>query len=95
MALTRGDSTKSFGGKFITINVVNNTGHPITRAEWRCGKILKVIDKPTFPYDLQLTSEETRQLQDNNTCYLACYDENGDKRTCTGKLVYKTNPEVV
>ena len=74
----------------------NTTGHKITRAEWRCGKLLKVIENPEFPYELQLTSEETRQLQNNNNiCYLACYDENGEKRTCSGKLVYKTNPEVV
>lgn len=94
--LVRGDDTDAFGGGFVTIKVTNNTAHTISKAEWRCGKLLKVLDNPSFPYRLQLSSAETAMLQNNNEAYMAFYDEQGRKLTeVKSKFTFKTDPQRV
>ena len=93
--LYRGDDTNAFGGKFITINLDNAEGLNISKAEFRCAAILKTFENPTFPLEVNLSSEETSQLTGHNSCYLAIYDEHGRKHTCEGVLTFESKKEVV
>lgn len=95
MDLYQGDDTDAFGSGFIEIDIDNETGEEPTKAIWQCGSVVKVIDKPVFPYMLQLNREETRKLKGVNTCYLAVFDKDGKKRTCIGSLTFNTKEEIV
>lgn len=95
MALYKGDDTIAFGGNFLTINVVNSTGVGISKAVFKCGTIIKTFKDPQFPLTINLTSEETDKLSCKNTCYLAVYDIDGNKRTCEGSFTFQTKAEVV
>lgn len=91
----RGDDTNAFGSKFITIDLENAKGLTISKAEFKCGTILKTFENPIFPIAISLTREETLKLFHSNTCYLAIYDEIGRKHTCSGYLTFTTEREVV
>lgn len=93
--LYRGDDTNAFNNKFITIELENAEGLIISKAEFKCGAILKTFENPVFPIDISLTSQETLKLSQDNVCYLAIYDEQGRKRTCSGYLTFSTKREVV
>lgn len=95
MTLYRGDDTNAFGSSFITINLATTLDVAITKAVFQCGTLKKVFDNPTFPLQIELTALETRILPANNTCYLAVWDENNKKRTCSGSLVFTTQSQVV
>lgn len=95
--LTCGDNTAAFGGSFITINLNNKTGAEITisKAVFACGPIHVEFENPTFPLVVNLTEEQTEYLSCENTAYLAVWDEEGRKRTCSGKITFKTQPRKV
>lgn len=95
--LTCGDNTGAFGGSFITINLKNNTGREviISKAVFGCGPISLTFDNPTFPLVINLSEEQTEYLSCENTAYLAVWDENGRKLTCSGSLTFKTQPRKV
>lgn len=90
----RGDDTSAFGGNFLTINVINETGFLINKAIWVCGEIQKVFDSPQFPLVINLNSKETKQLYNENTCYLVCFDEDGRQMTAEGSLTFNTQAGV-
>lgn len=91
----RGDDTDAFDQEFMTISATVPDGWVIKKAEWRAGKILKVFDDPVFPLSVVLNKAETKQLQNVNVCYLAVYDEEGRKQTCTGRFKFNSQAEVV
>ena len=93
--LYRGDDTNAFNNKFITIELENAEGLIISKAEFKCGEILKTFENPVFPIEISLSSEETSRLFQNNSCYLAIYDELGRKHTCNGYLSFSSKREVV
>lgn len=94
-SIYRGDDTGAFDGKFLQINLNNLSEKVITKAEFRCGAIFKVFENPLFPIDINLTSEETLKLQDENSAFLAIYDEQGRKKTIMSDIVFKTKGRVV
>ena len=93
--LYRGDDTNAFGNRFLEINLENAVGLTISKAEFKCGQILKTFENPVFPIEIALSGDETSKLNQNNACYLAIYDEFGRKRTCSGHLIFSTKREVV
>lgn len=93
--LYRGDDTDAFNGKFITIELENAENLIISKAEFKCGTILKTFENPLFPLQVSLSAEETAQLNYTNNCYLALYDEEGRKRTCAGTITITSKREVV
>lgn len=93
MTLYQGDNTAAFGGNFLKINIVPEEGQPIptiTKAELRIGCIHKVFENPVFPLTINLTEEESAKLQAQNTAYLAVWDIEGRKKTCTGNISFVT-----
>lgn len=100
--LTQGDNTQAFGGNFVRINAVykDSQGNilplpPMTKAEIRCGCLVKIIENPTFPLDINFTEEETNKMGVNNKLFLAVWDENGKKKTPKGFLEFHTSPRRV
>lgn len=96
-SIVRGDNTAAFGGNFLTISITNNTQHDITitKAVFVCGPITKTFENPVFPLTVNLTEAETAQLECNNTCYLAVWDEEGRKLTCQGSISFNAQPRKV
>lgn len=88
------DDTGAFGRSLLTVELENADGLNITKAEFRCGKILKTFTQPTFPLKINLTCEETELLTHSNSDklvtinpgYLAIYDEEGLKWTLEGSV---------
>lgn len=93
--LHRGDDTNAFGAKFLEIYLENATGLKISKAEFRCGEVLKTIKDPKFPLLIDLTTDESIKLRDINNAYLAIYDKDGLKRTCEGSITFETVKKVV
>lgn len=93
----KGDDSSAFGGAFITINANNiPTGFEISKAKFKVGNLPVItFDNPQFPLVVNLTSVQTRQLQQQNVCYLAVYDNEGRKLTCRGKAEFVALDEVV
>lgn len=96
MTLVRGDDTQAFGGDLLTISLTTElVGYTITKAIFRCGSIEKEYANPVFPLTVNLTSVETKELTDKDSCYLLLYDENNLRRTCEGTLILKTESQKV
>ena len=93
--LYRGDDTDAFGNSFITINLATTLDVTISKAVFQCGVIKKTFDNPIFPLQIELTALETKSLKADNTCYLAVWDEDNKKRTCSGSLIFNTQSQVV
>lgn len=97
MTIYQGDNTAAFGGSFLTINVSTESEvmPTITKAELKIGYISKTFENPAFPLTVDLTEEETIKLQAVNTAYLAVWDNEDRKKTCQGKITFKTEPRRV
>lgn len=91
----RGDDTRAFGGKPLKIILKNSENLTITKADFRCGKIIKTFTNPKFPLEVWLTSAETSLLRSENVCYLAIYDEYGYKKTCNGEFKFNSQKGIV
>ena len=91
----QGDNTGAFTQNFISITATIPEGFTISKAEFKCGSILLEFLEPTFPLIINLDETQTEKLSVSNTCYLAVYDELGQKQTCTGSLKVSTNARVV
>lgn len=94
-AIYMGDDTAAFGNNFITINLENPLGYPISKATFVCGCIKKTFENPTFPLVINFTSGETATLRTTNTCYLVVYDSQGRQKTCKGNLTFKAQNGVI
>ena len=88
--IVKGDNTAAFGGNFLTISLDNETGTEIivTKAVFACGPIRLEFNDPVFPLTINLTEEQTAQLDYENECYLAVWDGQGRKLTCKGTLAF-------
>ena len=96
VAIYKGDDSAAFGKNFITIRANIPEGHTVTMAKFKCGTLpVMTFPNPTFPLVVNLTPAQTRQLQQQNTCYLAVYDSEGRKATCKGTLTFVAKDEVV
>lgn len=92
----KGDDTNVFDFKFLEIELDNPEEYIITKAEVRIGVLIKTIENPVFPLEIELNREETMMLSEcGNQCYLAVYDINGRKYTCEETYTIKARPKVV
>lgn len=92
----KGDDLGAFNNSFITINANIPEGFTISKAKFKVGNLpTMTFDNPVFPLIVNLTSAQTRQLQQQNTCYLAVFDELGRKCTCKGSITFVAKDEVV
>jgi hypothetical protein len=91
----RGDDWAAFGGKGITIHLINPMEYAVSKVIFVCGCIQKVYENPIFPLQVKLTSAESKRLNANNVCYLVAYDEQGRQKTCTGTLTFPAKNGVI
>lgn len=89
MTLYKGDNTEAFGGNLLKINLINDDGVEITKAEIRIGIVLKTIESPQFPLYVNFNEEESDMLNYINDVYVALYDSQGRKKTVEGTLRFK------
>lgn len=94
-AIFKGDDSGAFGNNFITINLDNPLGYPISKAIFVCGCIQKPFKNPVFPLRINLTSQETTKLRSSNVCYLVVYDSEGRQKTCQGSLTFNAQNGVI
>ena len=76
----KGDDFNSFNQEWVRINLDIPSNWIISKAEFKVGNLptMRFIN-PVFPLDVSLTSEQSANLKDINTCYLAIFDEEGRK----------------
>ena len=81
--LVRTDDTGAFGqDELLRINFSVPEGQTVNKAILYCGENLKLeFPEPTSPIRVNLTSEQTAILKDNNCCNLVLYD--GENRQLT------------
>lgn len=89
-SIFQGDNTAAFGNNYITININNPLGYPISKAVFVTGNgnIKKTFENPEFPLIVNFTSQETQQLKANNVGYLVVFDSQGRQKTCNGSLTF-------
>lgn len=94
--LTRGDDTDAFGqDELLRINFTAPEGNTVTKAIFVCSNLkLEFID-PVSPIEIDLTSEQTAILKDNNCCNLVLYDENNKQLTIPCIAEFKTREGVL
>lgn len=95
VTIYRGDNTEAFGSKFLLIDIENPNALVISKAEFRCGDVLKEFLNPIFPIEVSLNEKETETLQRTNYGYLAVYDEKGRKKTLEGSVSFNAKGKVV
>lgn len=95
----KGDNTGAFNNTFLKINLRMPEGFeetPISKAKFKVSNLPTMIfNNPVFPLQINLTSAQTAQLKQQNTCYLAIYDEEGRKATCKGNIKFVAYDSVV
>ena len=92
----KGDNSGAFNANFITIKASIPDGWTVSKAKFKCGPLpVMTFENPQFPLIVNLSSQQTRQLSQQNICYLAVYDEEGRKLTCKGSVTFVAKDEVV
>ena len=92
----KGDDYNAFGEDWILIDLDFPEDWIISKAEFRVGNLpVMRFPNPVFPIPVGLTSEQSANLKDINTCYLAIYDEEGRKKTVDGCWTFVAENEVV
>lgn len=76
--------------KLISINISNHTDFVIDKAVFTCGTLRKEIKPVTNPIVISVTSEESAQFTEINTCFLDVFNLQGEKKHVSGKYIFKT-----
>lgn len=82
--ITRTDDTDAFGQEgILKINVAIPEGQTVNKAILLInnGEITLEYNTPIFPISVNLNSEQTKILQDDNHCDLVLFDGNGKQKT--------------
>lgn len=92
----KGDDFNSFNQDWVEIELDFPDDWIISKAAFKVGNLpVMVFHNPVFPLKVNLTSEQTTDLKDVNTCYLAIFDEEGRKQTLEGSWSFVARNEVV
>ena len=94
--LTRTDDTNAFGqNELLKINFTVPEGQTVSKAILVCGDLELTFENPTSPINVNLTSEQTAILKDNNCCNLILYDGNNKQLTIPCIAEFKTRAGVL
>ena len=96
MAIYKGDDTGAFGNQFITIDINNPKGLPVTKAEvYVNGYPFRTYPMPNFPIYVNFTTEETLRFNDTNVMNMRVWDSQNRSKQCNGSLTFKCKNGVV
>ena len=96
VAIWKNDDTGAFGNNFLTIKAKIPEGYTVSKAKLKIGNLpVMTFNAPDFPLVINLSSAQTRSLQQQNSVYLAIYDDLGRKATCKGTITFIAKDEVV
>lgn len=94
--LTRGDDSDAFGQEeFLRINYNVPAGQVVSRAILVCGALKLTFNNPSNPIEVNLTSEQTAILKDNNCCNIVLYDALNKQITIPCIAEFKTREGVL
>ena len=89
--LTRTDDTNAFGQEeLLRINFTVPEGQTVSKAILVCGNLKLTFNEPISPIRVNLNSEQTAILKDNNCCNLILYDANNRQLTIPCIAEFKT-----
>lgn len=92
----KGDDTGAFSNNLLTIRAKIPEGCTVSKAKLKIGNLpVMTFNEPEFPLIVNLTPAQTRSLQQQNTVYMAVFDELGRKATCRGTVTFVAKDEVV
>lgn len=92
----KGDDFDAFDQEWAKIELDFPEDWIISKADFKVGNLpVMRFNNPIFPLDVNLTSEQTTNLKDVNTCYMAIYDDLGRKQTLEGSWTFQAEDEVV
>ena len=92
----KGDDFDSFNQEWAMVDVDIPEDWVVTKAELRVGDLPRMtFMDPIFPFPVNLSSFQSANLKNVNTCYLAIYDEEGRKQTLDGSWTFIAEDEVV
>lgn len=96
VTIYKGDDTGAFGNNFLTIELEDEVGVEISKAQLVCGCYKsKIIENPQFPLTFNFDSEETKKLNFKNTCFLIVWDAEGRQTTCEGSVTFEAKNGVI
>lgn len=94
--LVRTDDTDAFGQEeLLKINFSVPEGQTVNKAILVCGDLKLTFDYPLNPININLTSQQTAILKDNNCCNLILYDGNNRQLTIPCIAEFKTREGVL
>lgn len=95
--LTRTDDTNAFGqAEFLKININIPEGQLVSKAIFVINKEIKLeYQTPEFPLKINLNSEQTKALKDDNNCDLILYDASDRQLTVHCVAHFKSEKEVL
>lgn len=83
------DSSAAFGNCLFKINRPEiPEGETISRISAQIGPLTKTYDNPSFPIDVQLTKQESAQLDHENPVNILVFDGEGNPQTAIMKNRY-------
>lgn len=93
--LVRTDDTDAFGQEeLLRINFTIPEGQTCNKAVLLCGDLKLDFITPVSPIRVNLTSEQTAILKDNNCCTIELFDGNNKKITIPCIAEFKTRAGV-
>lgn len=94
--LVRTDDTDAFGqDELLRINFSVPEGQTVSKAILYCGENIKLeFSSPVSPIQINLSSDQTAILKDNNCCTIELYDGNNKKITIPCIAEFKTRAGV-
>lgn len=94
----KGDDTGAFGNNFITINLSNEQGHTITKAQFVVNDgqpYCEPVENPVFPLVINFTEEQTAEMKTTNVGRLWVWDSEGRKKTAKGQITWECKNGVI
>lgn len=92
----KGDDYDAFDEEWALIDPDLPEDWVVYKAVFKVGDLpAMTFLNPVFPIPVSLTSEQSINLKDVNTCYMAIYDYKGRKKTLNGSWTFVAENEVV
>lgn len=91
----KGDDYDAFDEDWVEIELEIPVTWVVHKAVFKVGDLPALtFEDPVFPLIVNLSSSQTSNLKDVNTCYMVIYDYKGRKKTLNGSWTFQAEDEV-